>query len=176
MTATAPRPVLVIGVSGSGKSTVGALLAERLNRPFVDSDSLHPPANIEKMATGQPLTDEDRLPWLRIVGERIAKGVDAGEPPVVACSALRRDYRDLVRGYAPNLFLVHLAGDRSLVAERVAARHHEYMPPSLLDSQYAALEPLGADESGVVLDIAAPPAELVDRAAGSITAEEGGRR
>ncbi|AUS79205.1 transferase [Actinoalloteichus sp. AHMU CJ021] len=168
--------MLVIGVSGSGKSTVGALLAERLHRPFVDSDSLHPAANIEKMATGQPLTDEDRLPWLRVIGARVAEGVNAGEPPVVACSALRRDYRDVLRDYAPDLFLVHLAGERSLVAERVAARSHEYMPPSLLDSQYAALEPLGADEGGVVLDIGAPPADLVERATEAITAEEGGRR
>ena len=147
-----------MGVSGSGKSTVGALLAERLGAPFVDADDLHPAANKAKMAVGIPLDDTDRWPWLDAVGVRLA----AAPTPVVACSALRRAYRDRLRSAAPDALFVHLAGTETIVADRLAGRRHEYMPASLLDSQYAALEPLQADERGVVVDIGSSPEALVD--------------
>jgi len=159
--AAGPR-VVVMGVSGSGKSTVGWKLARLLDVPFVDADALHPASNVAKMAAGTPLTDEDRWPWLRVVGAEIA-GSPAGA--VVACSALRRAYRDVLRETAPGTVFVHLHGTRDRLAPRMAARLDHFMPPSLLDTQLATLEPLGADEPGVVLDIAATPDELAADAA-----------
>ncbi len=157
----APR-VVVMGVSGCGKSTVGELLAQQLGVPFVDGDALHPAANVAKMSAGIPLTDEDRWPWLEAVGAAIA-----AEPggAVMACSALRRVYRDVIRRAAPGTVFVHLHGSRELLAARMAARPGHFMPPSLLDSQLATLEPLGPDEDGVVLDIAPPPDRLAASAA-----------
>ena len=157
----APR-VVVMGVSGCGKSTVGELLAQQLGVPFVDGDGLHPAANVAKMSAGIPLTDEDRWPWLEAVGAAIA-----AEPggAVMACSALRRVYRDVIRRAAPGTVFVHLHGSRELLAARMAARPGHFMPPSLLDSQLATLEPLGPDEDGVVLDIAPPPDRLAASAA-----------
>ncbi|MEY9952989.1 gluconokinase [Leifsonia sp. EB34] len=150
--------VVVMGVSGSGKSTVGALVAEALGAGFVDGDDLHPAANVEKMRQGIPLTDDDREPWLRAVGRTLAEAGPAGM--VVACSALKRAYRDLIRAEAPGVFFAELDGGHDLLAERMIRPGH-FMPASLLDSQLATLEPLQLDEEGVRLDVAAPPAELV---------------
>lgn len=151
------RPIVIMGVQGTGKSTVGALLADALDVPFVDGDDLHPPANRAKMAGGTPLDDADRAPWLRDVGARLA----AGDAPVVACSALTVAYRDLIRSEAPDAVFVHLVGDRDVLAARIAGRDHEYMPATLLDSQLATLEPLEAREDAVALSIAAAPEAIV---------------
>jgi carbohydrate kinase (thermoresistant glucokinase family) len=141
-----------MGVSGSGKSTVGERLAAASGRVFIDGDDLHPLANKEKMAAGTPLTDDDRWPWLRRIGERLA----VGDGVIVACSSLKRSYRDLLREYAPEAYFALLNGSRELLEARLAGRHHEYMPSTLLDSQLATLEPLGADERGGVFDVAQP--------------------
>lgn len=155
-----PRPIVMMGVSGAGKTVVGTALAASLGRPFVDGDDLHPAANKEKMRAGIPLTDEDREPWLRIVGRRLA----AGDGVVLACSALKRGYRDLLREYAPGAFFVHLDPRREVLQEHLAARSHEYMPPSLLNSQLDALEPLRPEERGAVF----PAAESVHATAAAI--------
>jgi len=154
--------VVVMGVSGSGKTTVGEALAARLGWQFVDGDALHPPANVAKMRAGQPLDDDDRWPWL----DRIAALMDAwaasGASGVVTCSALKRRYRDhIVRGRAW-MRLVYLDGSRELIAERLAARRGHFMPTSLLDSQFAALEPPEPDESAFVVRIDRPVAAIVD--------------
>jgi carbohydrate kinase (thermoresistant glucokinase family) len=132
-----------MGVSGSGKSTIGGLLAEALGLPFIDADDLHPATNKEKMAHGIPLTDEDRWPWLAAVGDAMAVAAC-----VCACSALKRAYRDALRVKDPGVVFVELDGSRELLAERMEAREGHFMPTSLLDSQLATLEPLQADEAG----------------------------
>jgi gluconokinase len=138
-----------MGVSGSGKSTVGAALAQRLRVPFVDADTLHPPANIAKMTAGEPLDDDDRYPWLEKVGEWLAGHPDGG---VVSCSALKRKYRDRLRAHRPGVEFLHLSAPRELIAGRLADRPGHFMPAALLQSQFDALEPLGADEAGVTVD------------------------
>lgn len=162
MTKEPPVPVVVMGVQGIGKSTIGSLLAARLGLPFVDGDRLHPPRNIELMAAGIPLQDEDREPWLRSVGEVLAAHPDG---VVVACSALKREYRDILRSYATDLYIVEPWGPIEVVQERVRSRTHDYMPPELLQSQYDTLEPLAADERGIRVSIEPTPAEIVDRVA-----------
>lgn len=144
--------VVVMGVSGSGKSTIGELVAEALSVPFIDADSLHPAANVEKMAAGHPLTDEDRWPWLARVGQVLAAADESGA--VVACSALKRVYRDAILAEAPRALFLHLAGSREVLASRLERRSGHFMPPALLDSQLATLEPLADDEPGVVVDVA----------------------
>jgi gluconokinase len=150
--------ILVMGVSGSGKTTVGTLLAAALGTQFLDADSLHSDANRQKMAAGIPLNDVDRAPWLIAVGAALAKG-----NVVVACSALRRRYRDQLRSAAPDLPLVYLQGDRALLAQHLAGRHHEFMPPELLESQLATLEPPDDDEHAIVATIDRSPADIVAR-------------
>lgn len=148
MSAAVARPIVVMGVSGSGKSTVGALLAERLGMPFVDADDLHDAVAKATMAAGVALSDDDRWPWLDRVGARLAL-----EPhPVVACSALRRAYRDRLRAAAPGMFVAHLDVDERTTIARASERSHEFMPPSLVSSQHATLESLASDERGIVLD------------------------
>ena len=154
-------PVVVMGVAGCGKSTIGRLLADLIGGSFLDGDALHPVQNVEKMAAGIPLTDEDREPWLRLVGERLAA---AQRPLVIACSALRRTYRDLIRVSAPDTFFVHLDDDRSLVASRLERRSGHFMPASLLESQFALLEPLATDERGTSLPNSDTPAVVAGQA------------
>jgi len=151
--------VCVMGVSAAGKSTVGTALALTLGVPFVDADDLHSDANRAKMAAGIPLTDDDRWPWLDAVGARLRDERDSGL--VVACSALRRAYRDRIREAAPGVVFVHLTGTPELLAARAGARTDHFMPPALLESQLATLEPLEDDEAGLVADVAAPAGALV---------------
>ncbi|WP_457101994.1 gluconokinase [Microbacterium sp. P5_E9] len=153
--------VVVMGVSAAGKSSVASALSTRLRTPWIDADQLHPAANVEKMASGIPLEDEDRWLWLDRVGARLADKVDV----VVACSALRRTYRDRLRSARPDAVFVHLTAQRAVLAARAAARDDHFMPPGLLDSQLSALEPLESDERGVVVDVESSLAEVVDRAA-----------
>lgn len=168
--ASGPR-VVVMGVSGAGKSTIGALIAARLGVPFVDGDSLHPLENVRKMAGGTPLDDADRAPWLRRIGEALAEA-DGGL--VVACSALKSAYRDLIRDSCPDAVFVHLSGTRDVLAGRLEGRSDHFMPASLLDSQLEALEPLGPSERGVVVDIAAPVDAVVAEALQGVTGPPAG--
>lgn len=158
MSAARPR-VVVCGVSGSGKSTVGELLAERLDVPFCDGDDLHPDANRRKMRAGVPLDDDDRRPWLADVGRWLAEHEDGG---VVACSALKRAYRDLIRSTCPDAWFAQLVGDEDVIVERQRSRKQHFMPPSLMPTQFADCEELEQDEPGVAVDVGPPPAELVD--------------
>lgn len=151
--------IVVAGISGSGKSTVGIALAERLGVPFEDGDDLHPAANIAAMRAGEPLTDADRAPWLASVGQWLALHGDG----VVACSALRRTYRDTLRSYADDVEILMLHGEPGLIGERQAARGQHFMPPALLHSQLATLEPLAPDERGSTLDVGDPVDLIVDR-------------
>jgi len=166
--------IVVMGVQGVGKTTLGTLLAERLGVPFVDGDRLHPPRNVELMASGHPLSDEDREPWLRRVGETIAEHRATGGL-VIVCSALRRRYRDVLRGFDEQAFFVEPYGPMELVAARIGGRTHEYMPPELLQSQYDTLEPLAADEYGMRVSIEPSPEVIVDEVLARYTATVGER-
>ncbi|MHB1431564.1 MAG: gluconokinase [Streptosporangiaceae bacterium] len=161
--------VVVAGVSGSGKSTVGAMLAGRLGWDFTDGDSLHPAANIDKMSRGVPLTDQDRTPWLRAIGAWMDERAGTGRPAVLACSALKRAYRDLLLDDRPRVRMAFLQVDRDVVARRLAVRHGHFFDPRLLDSQFADLEPPGPDERAVTVVVGSSGgpgrsvAEIIDR-------------
>jgi gluconokinase len=146
-----PPLLVAMGVSGSGKSTVGAALAQRLRVPFADADDFHPPANIAKMTAGEALDDDDRGPWLEAIGKWLDAHAASGG--VMSCSALKRKYRDQLRQHAPTTEFVHLHGSREVIARRQASRPGHFMPASLLDSQFAILEPLAPDERGQVVDV-----------------------
>jgi gluconokinase len=170
--------IVVMGVTGSGKTTVGAMLAGRLGVPFADADDFHSPANVAKMSAGIPLDDTDRLPWLRAVGawlalhtatgsvalhtatESVAGHIGTGA--VVGCSALKRAYRDVLREAVPEVSFLHLAGDAAVIRRRVAGRPGHFMPESLVASQFADLEPLEPGERGLTLDLSLPVGDLVD--------------
>ena len=158
-----PSVLVVMGVSGSGKTTVAALLAGRLNWEFADGDDFHPPANVEKMHSGVPLTDDDRWPWLGAIAAWIDATRSAGGHGVVACSALKRRYRDVLLGGRPDVRLVYLQGDRDLIGRRQAARHNHFMPTNLMKSQFETLEEPGPDEDPIVVSVEARPLEIVAR-------------
>ncbi|MCD2106311.1 MULTISPECIES: gluconokinase [Rhodococcus] len=154
-------PVLVLmGVSGSGKSTVGGMLAGAMGWDLQEGDDLHPQANIDKMATGHPLNDEDRWPWLDKIAVWIKGHTDAGQPGIVTCSALKRSYRDVLRG--EHVVFVHLAGSRDQIGQRLTARLDHYMPASLLDSQISTLEAVDPDEQAIVVDVGGSPAKIAE--------------
>lgn len=153
-------PIILMGVSGSGKTTMGVALSDVTGIPFIDGDDLHPDENKEKMRAGHPLGDADRIPWLHRIGELIDAGIVEGHSTIVACSALKRSYRDLLRRHAGSLYFVHLDLPRAALEERTQQRSHEYMPSSLLDSQLATLEPLQPDEAGIVVDATLAPDKL----------------
>lgn len=161
------RRVVIMGVSGCGKSTLGRALAARLGLRYVEGDELHPPENVARMAAGVALTDADRRGWLQAVAHELAAG--GGTGTVVACSALRRRYRDQLRAAAPDLRLVHLQGPRALLEQRLATRQGHYMPPSLLQSQLDTLEPPATDERALTLDFAEPAEQLCEQAAQWLT-------
>lgn len=152
-----PPLVVVMGISGVGKSAVGHAVADSAGVPYADGDDYHPKANIAKMSSGQALTDEDRWPWLELIGGWLAEH-DAGGG-VISCSALRRVYRDVLTKHAPRTVFLHLVGDHALILSRMQGREH-FMPTSLLESQEATLEPLEADEIGVVFDVTETPERI----------------
>jgi carbohydrate kinase (thermoresistant glucokinase family) len=161
--AATPSVLVVMGVSGSGKSTIGTLLALQLRWDFEDGDWFHPTRNIDKMHAGIPLTDEDRAPWLIAISDYIDRTRCAGSRTVVACSALKRRYRGVIIGNRPDVRLIYLKGNMELIARRVAVRHEHFMPARLLQSQFDALEEPGPDERPIVVSIEPPPREIVAR-------------
>ncbi len=171
-----PAAIIVMGVSGSGKSTIGALLAEALGWPFADADGFHPAANVAKMASGQALTDEDRWPWLDAIAAHIGAARVAGQPVVVACSALRRAYRDRLRAGHHDLLFLHLAGAPDVIAARQAARQGHFMPPSLMASQFATLEDTAEEADAITLSVTASPNAVVAAAVQAIRARDGAAR
>ncbi len=158
-----PPSVVVMGVEGSGKTTVARALADSLGAAFLDADSLHSRQNRQKMAAGRALSDEDRLPWLRSVGEELRRESARGHSVVVACSALKRRYRDFLRTYDADVVFLHLSGPIDVVRARIGARTHEFAGLALLDSQYEQLEPLENDERGMTVDLRLTPEEIVSK-------------
>jgi gluconokinase len=168
-----PTVLIIMGVSGCGKSTIGALLAGRLHWEFEDADWLHPAANVDKMHNGIPLNDADRRPWLEAVATWIDNTRRSGEYAIVACSALKRRYRDVLIGDRADVRLVFLKGDETLIARRIATRHEHFMPRSLLHSQFEALEQPGPDERPIVVSIEPEPREIVGRILSALKMLEG---
>jgi carbohydrate kinase (thermoresistant glucokinase family) len=158
-----PQVLVVMGVSGSGKTTVAKDLAARLGWPFLEGDDLHPPANVAKMHAGTPLTDEDRMPWLQAIAAWIDARTHANEPGVVTCSALKHSYRDILIGTRPHVRLVYLQGDKAVIAKRLSARKGHFMPPALLDSQLATLEEPTPDEHALTVPIDGPSEQAVEK-------------
>lgn len=165
----APRHVVVMGVSGTGKSTIAEAIAARLPGALVEGDSFHPQANIDKMAAGQPLDDDDRRPWLQALAQEIARLDAEGQTGVIACSGLRRIYRDWLREGVAELFFVHLDTAYDILARRMSDRTGHFMPPSLLKSQFETLEPLQDDELGAVVDVRHPPQVVVRQSLEALT-------
>lgn len=165
--------VVVMGVAGSGKTSIGVILANQLGVPFADADDFHTPELKAKMAAGHPLTDSDRWPWLARLADWLR-----GEPDgaVLACSALRHAYRDVLRTASDQLCFLHLAGESQVVSTRVGHRRGHYMPASLVDSQYATLEPLTSEEFGVTIDFTLPPEQIVERFLTEVGKKEAGQR
>lgn len=166
--------VVVMGVCGCGKTTVGTLIAERLGAHFAEGDRYHPQANIEKMSQGIPLGDEDRWPWLEAIAAAIDRWQEKGESAVIACSALKEEYRRVIIGDRDGVHLVHLHGSEERIAERMARRQHHFMPPSLLPSQLATLEPPEPSGSVTVADISEPPEEIAARVVERLAPASGG--
>jgi carbohydrate kinase (thermoresistant glucokinase family) len=167
-----PAVIVVMGVSGSGKSTVGELLAQRLRWEYADADRFHPASNIKKMHAGIPLTDEDRWPWLDAIAAWIDVTRRAGGHGVVGCSALKRSYRDVLIGDRADVCLVYLKGDKDLIARRIAHRHKHFMPSSLLQSQFEALEEPTPDEHPIVVSIEPPPHQIVEGILAALSSPE----
>jgi gluconokinase len=165
--------VVVMGVSGSGKSTVAAGLVDRLGWEFAEGDDFHPPENVEKMRSGHPLDDDDRWPWLRRLADWIGEHERAGRSVVVTCSALRRPYRDLLREGHPSVWFAHVTADRELIRDRMERRAGHYMPASLLDSQIDTLEPLQDDEPGARISGAGSPDDVVTELISTLSRERG---
>lgn len=174
---TGPGPgqlaLIVMGVSGSGKTRIAVDVARRLGWDFEEGDSLHPPENVAKMSSGHPLTDADRWPWLAVIGAHLDAAAARGAGCIVTCSALKRRYRDVLRARRPQVRFVHLAGTRAVIAARLAARQGHFMPAGLLDSQLGDLERLDVDEPGTVIDIAPGPDEIVAAIMSWLTTVEG---
>ncbi len=160
---TQPEVLVLMGVSGCGKTTVAAILSGRLDWPFEEGDALHPPANVEKMRSGHPLDDADRKPWLETVATWVEECLDAGSNGLITCSALKRSYREIInRRGSQGVKFVYLHGSRELIAERLATRHGHFMPPTLLDSQFATLEEPGPDERAVRVEIGGSPSSIAN--------------
>ncbi|WP_293423854.1 gluconokinase [Phreatobacter sp.] len=165
-----PTALVVMGVSGSGKSTVGIEIARRLGWDFRDGDAFHPPSNVAKMRSGAPLTDDDRWPWLDAIAAEVAARENRGDHVVIACSALKRAYRDRLRASRAAIRFVHLAGSFELIDGRMQARQDHFMPASLLKSQFATLEPLEPDEDSVTVPVNADPSEIAGLAIAALRA------
>jgi gluconokinase len=170
-----PCALVVMGVSGSGKTTVVSKLAERLRWTFEDGDRFHPKSNVEKMSAGQPLTDEDRWPWLNAIADEIERVCAAGGHAVIACSALKRTYRDVLLRGRDDVRFVFLNGTQQLIAHRLSLRKDHFMPPGLLDSQFRTLEPPGLDENAIDVSIDAPVDAIVDDIVSKLEASSAGQ-
>jgi gluconokinase len=166
-----PCTLIVMGVSGSGKSTIAGRLAEQLRWSCEDGDRFHPQSNVEKMSAGHPLTDEDRRPWLQAIADEIDRVCNAGEHAVIACSALKRTYREILVHGRDDVRIVYLKGSRDLIASRLKLRKGHFMPPTLLESQFNTLEPPGSSEDPIVADIDASVDAIVDYVVGKLASD-----